>query len=44
MKLVKGQGYKKADFGIISPQHRQTDHIVGGELYSFFGVKTLNEI
>jgi len=44
MTLTKGQRYKKADFGIISPQHRLTDHIVGGELYSFFGVKMLNEI
>jgi hypothetical protein len=39
MKLEKGKTYAKADFGIQQPAAMRTDHIIGGELYSFFNME-----
>jgi hypothetical protein len=38
MVLQKGQSYTKKDFGIGKGGSMRTDHIVGGELYSFFTI------
>jgi hypothetical protein len=38
MVLQKGQPYTKKDFGIGKGSSMRTDHIVGGELYSFFTI------
>ncbi|GHV80444.1 hypothetical protein AGMMS49944_22350 [Spirochaetia bacterium] len=37
--MQEGTAYKRSDFGITGAANMQTDHIVGGALYSFF---TLN--
>ncbi|MDR1804280.1 MAG: hypothetical protein LBQ94_11810 [Treponema sp.] len=36
--LVKGEMYKKSDFGIRPPNTRRTDQLVQGEFYSFFNM------
>jgi hypothetical protein len=36
--LTKGDPYKKSDFNIKFPRTFKTDHIVAGELYSFFNI------
>jgi len=36
--LIKGQTYKKTDFGINGDNLRRTDQLVKGEHYSFFNL------
>jgi gamma-glutamylcyclotransferase (GGCT)/AIG2-like uncharacterized protein YtfP len=42
MTLIQGQLYKKKDFGIKFPANIKSDHIVEGELYSFFNMNNNN--
>ncbi|MDR2659069.1 MAG: hypothetical protein LBC27_03655 [Spirochaetaceae bacterium] len=38
MELIIGRQYKKEDFRIGGISKQMTEHIVGGELYTFFSI------